>query len=598
MYPIPSIPYTFNHQLFNQQSRRYFKHQNGIIQSKSRNNIKIQQTNLLPNSQSYKNQIIFPSSNSNIISNNPSISHQFEKFTKKRTPKLLMPSRSHQEHLFCQELNPKNILSKRCLPLFNSRSVGCLEDRIKKERKSHTMPPLSKILGPCSTPKAKLFASIIAPTDAQAIKANQLAQNLSNINSIYDSKSDRETIDDDTPIFVHVQYDPQTSSRPDQNIIRQTLNNQLFNQINKQEAIILNFLGPNIKANLPVRVEQQQQQSFNQSTQFIKQNSSRRIPVYCQKEQQINDGQNHFLPPRVSRPSNSYPSMATISHPVQSFLKNENLSSSKVPRPFINRQQVQSNKVQQLSNRYINSSRSNGYYKTEVDNLKEINRKMSYQPSTISDQEILSRISYTTPSSNEIYRPTALTDTPELSRENLLVMLNQIPDLQGRRFKIEYASSGIPEAYPIPINLGSAANTYPEPVYIDRLPNDVIQHVKSSNNPAITAALEATIQREQYLQPTVISQPTNSSLYYQPPTVLHHAAQPHEQVQQSRPFISKNLDKNTQLLSSSSSSSSSTSSEESDSEDFESISSGRPRNSIETVGKQYSSKIYPENEYD
>jgi hypothetical protein len=89
--------------------------------------------------------------------------------------------------------------------------------------------------------------------------------------------------------------------------------------------------------------------------------------------------------------------------------------------------------------------------------------------------------------------------------------------------------------------------------------------VKSSNNPALTAALEASIQEEQNFQ----SQSTVSALNVPPPTVRHHAAQPFQQVQQSRPVSSNDSDSSTEV--------SSSSSEETDSEQ-------PPTNNIPFVG--------------
>lgn len=135
---------------------------------------------------------------------------------------------------------------------------------------------------------------------------------------------------------------------------------------------------------------------------------------------------------------------------------------------------------------------------------------------------------------------------------------SQIPDLQGRRFNIEYAPPTAPEGYPIPWNIDSNNNSYPEPVIIDRLPSNVIQHVKSSNNPALTAALEATIRQEQ-------SHSTVASLNVPPPTVMHHSAPASQQVQQSRPVSSDESDSSSSTTTEVSSSDTS-SSEETDSE--------------------------------
>ncbi len=155
-----------------------------------------------------------------------------------------------------------------------------------------------------------------------------------------------------------------------------------------------------------------------------------------------------------------------------------------------------------------------------------------------------------------------------------LLHYSQIPDLQGCQFNIEYAAPNAPEGYPIPLNLANAGNTYPDPVVIDQLPNNIIQHVKRSNNPAITAALEATIRREQNGGSTDRSQASISTLNTQSPTVMHYTAQNHEQVQQSRPTSSNDSDSSTEVTSFETSSSTS-SSEETDSEELKDISSAR-----------------------
>jgi hypothetical protein len=73
------------------------------------------------------------------------------------------------------------------------------------------------------------------------------------------------------------------------------------------------------------------------------------------------------------------------------------------------------------------------------------------------------------------------------------------------------------------------------------------------------------------VQSTGQSQANVSSLNAQPPTVIRHAANPHQQVQQSRPISSDDSDSSTET--SSSETSSSSSSEETDSEESESVSS-------------------------
>jgi hypothetical protein len=126
--------------------------------------------------------------------------------------------------------------------------------------------------------------------------------------------------------------------------------------------------------------------------------------------------------------------------------------------------------------------------------------------------------------------------------------------LQGRQFNIEYAPSNAPDGYPIPSILDNAGNTYPESVVVNQLPNNIIQHVKSSNNPAITAALEASIQ-QQHGRSAGQHPPSGPALQIQPPTVMHYAAPPNRQVQQSPPGLSNDSDSSTESSSSGTSSS-------------------------------------------
>lgn len=147
--------------------------------------------------------------------------------------------------------------------------------------------------------------------------------------------------------------------------------------------------------------------------------------------------------------------------------------------------------------------------------------------------------------------------------------------MKGRRFNIEYAPSNTSEGYPFPTNLDSTATSYSEPVFIDKLPNEVIQHVKNSNNTALTAALEAAIQKEQHAQLTTRSEPTTSSLYVQPKTMVHHTVQSHEQVQQSRPVSSNGSESSTEVSSSETTTSSSASSSETDCEESECVAAER-----------------------
>ena len=119
---------------------------------------------------------------------------------------------------------------------------------------------------------------------------------------------------------------------------------------------------------------------------------------------------------------------------------------------------------------------------------------------------------------------------------------SQIPDLQGRRFNIEYAVGGAPDSYPIPSNLLKGDSGFPDAVVIDRLPQEIIQHVQTSTNPAITAALDAAIQREQRVQAFAQQRQGSNTVY--------HAAQHNAPVQESRPSSSSESESGSDVSSS------------------------------------------------
>jgi hypothetical protein len=135
--------------------------------------------------------------------------------------------------------------------------------------------------------------------------------------------------------------------------------------------------------------------------------------------------------------------------------------------------------------------------------------------------------------------------------------------LQGRQFHIEYATSDTPDGYPIPLHSTASDDAYPEPVVIDTLPTNIIQHVKTSNNPALVAALDAAIDKEQHV-PSLEPQHSGVASFNVPSsTVLHHAEHNEQHVQQSRPVSSSESDSS----SGTSSSSSGEDDEETDSEE-------------------------------
>ena len=99
---------------------------------------------------------------------------------------------------------------------------------------------------------------------------------------------------------------------------------------------------------------------------------------------------------------------------------------------------------------------------------------------------------------------------------------------------------------------------------VDQLPNNIIQHVKTSNNPALAAALDAAIQQEHHHHHHPNSR---STLNPTASNTMHHAVQSHGQVQESRPVSSDDSDSSSTEVSSSS--------EESETEESESTPSAR-----------------------
>lgn len=131
----------------------------------------------------------------------------------------------------------------RCvMPLINSRLHRALPDRIQKERRAHTMAPISRISGPIPTLKANMFATTIVPSD------NQIDPS---------SKIDYENLDDgNAPIVVKVRYDPQSGGKPSEDAVRHAIGQQLFDRRGRKDPIIVNFVPPNIPIQMPNRIQQ------------------------------------------------------------------------------------------------------------------------------------------------------------------------------------------------------------------------------------------------------------------------------------------------------------------------------------------------------
>jgi len=189
----------------------------------------------------------FPFQNENVF-------QQFERSSRKRS----YPNRFHKNsHFsFITKTGPANTYAARYLnqdryvppPVNISTSVS--RDRIQLERRAHTMAPLTRITGPISTPRAKMFASIPAPAAGY-------------------SQYDREIIDDDSPIVIKVRYDPRTDVRPSEQFVRAALDQQIRNHKLKQQPIIMNYSRENFSTQIPKtiphpRVARQTAQPFLQ----------------------------------------------------------------------------------------------------------------------------------------------------------------------------------------------------------------------------------------------------------------------------------------------------------------------------------------------
>jgi hypothetical protein len=110
---------------------------------------------------------------------------------------------------------------------------------------------------------------------------------------------------------------------------------------------------------------------------------------------------------------------------------------------------------------------------------------------------------------------------------------SQIPSLNGCQFSIEYAEPIEPVDVPIPSKSPDAENKYPDPVIVDKLTNEIMQHVRSSDNLALKAALDLSIETDD--NPLHAGQPQGaaSTLNKQSATVIHHTTQIKQHVHQS-----------------------------------------------------------------
>ena len=94
--------------------------------------------------------------------------------------------------------------------------------RIQRERRAHTVAPISRISGPISTPRGKMFATAAAPAENQPYPNEHHG-----------------------PIIIKVRYDPQAGGVPSEDAIRKAIGHQIFDRRARKDPIIVNFLQPN-----------------------------------------------------------------------------------------------------------------------------------------------------------------------------------------------------------------------------------------------------------------------------------------------------------------------------------------------------------------
>ena len=115
-------------------------------------------------------------------------------------------------------------------------------------------------------------------------------------------------------------------------------------------------------------------------------------------------------------------------------------------------------------------------------------------------------------------------------------LYSEIPDLRGCQFNIEYLEPDDPAGYPIPTLSEDVNPKYPEAVIVDQLPNNIIQHVRSSSNAELKAALDLNGQPERSTRSPIQSKPPSSTLKTAPTKVLRHSSQYKRRVEKSRPL--------------------------------------------------------------
>ncbi|CAF1614029.1 unnamed protein product [Rotaria magnacalcarata] len=357
----------------------------------------------------------------------------------------------------------------------------------------------------------------------------------------------------------------------------QRLQQELLKQQQKEKEQLQEFLQQQKqRKQQQQQVQVDEQQIYQQKYQQLLQQQNQQ-GLYQQQQQFYQQKQLHpSLPPVGPRPSRPNPSVrpAFVNRSSSLFLQNNNIHLVQ-PTPIMpislrNSEQNSNIGVRPSPYRIISVSQPNSPVPTGASIFKTYGRK--YIPSlfipissdmttqqrpipiinanTQNVQPHLPERPHTAPGSTDMFRPSSALDIPELSQENLRIMLNQIPSLRGSRFHIEYTESNSPDGYPIPLPNNDPNQQYPVPDIVDQLPSNIIRHVKSSDNLALKAALGSALQSETDAQRTYQSQPAISTFNGQSSTILRHTARPKQRVQNFRSETSSRLDSNSKTNSS------------------------------------------------
>lgn len=120
-------------------------------------------------------------------------------------------------------------------PNLELKPIDVRVHQIQRERRAHTMAPISRISGPISTPRGKMFATAAAPVENQPNPYSKIP---------YEHPDE-----DHGPIIVKVRYNPQAGGVPSEDAIRKAIGHQIFDRRARKDPIIVNFLQQNPLSN-------------------------------------------------------------------------------------------------------------------------------------------------------------------------------------------------------------------------------------------------------------------------------------------------------------------------------------------------------------